>query len=222
MRQLLSFCHIPKTGGTTFESLIKKNIGDKYYRFSEYKYPFGNWLERKSPELLACGGHYDWNFPHDCGLFNDREIKSVVFLRDPVERSLSFLYFCSKRYHDNVCGFFTDHTNGDWKYRSNTMTKFLAGINREPNMADLGLARSRLKKSIVCFTESFDEDLKNIQEIFPNIFKDLEYEYKNKCKWEKNKHTVEDLEIIKSVNQYDIELYQWAKECLLWDRFMEV
>lgn len=222
MKQLISFCHIPKTAGTSFESILKRNLPDRYYRFSEYKHPFGNYYEEKR-DLVAIGGHYDWNFPFECGLFDDRGIKPIVFLREPVERCLSYLYFCNEMYHNDIVKFFTDKSAGDWKYKSNTMVKFLAGIDREPNKADLGLARERLKRSYVGFTETFDSDLENLREIFPDIFCTIEYEYKNKTKkdWHKISHDIDVIETIKSVNQYDSELYSWAKEILLWDKFLE-
>ena len=103
------------------------------------------------------------------------------------------------------------------------MVKFLAGINRKPNKADLALARERLKRSYVGFQETFDTDLLNLQELYPGVFKSVEYEYKNKTKteWHDITHSEEVISQVRAVNQWDIELYEWAKECLLWDKFLD-
>ena len=224
MKQLISFCHIPKTGGVSFESILKNNLANRYYRFSEYKHPYGDLFQKYKNgcgELEAIGGHYNWNFPFECGLFDDRDIKPIVFLRDPVLRSLSFLYFSNEQFHDDPLKYFSDTTNGDWKYRSNTMVKFLAGIDRTPNAFDLAVSKDRLKRSYVGFQESFDVDLKNLQELYPDVFKSIEYEYKNKTKvdWHSISHSMEVINQIVAVNEWDLKLWEWVKNILIWDRF---
>lgn len=211
-RRLFSFCHIPKVAGTTFENVLKNNLDNQYYRISEYKYPYGKFYEYKR-DLIAIGGHYDWSFPFDCGLFEDREIVPFVLLRNPVDRAISFFYFSNPDFHSDPVKYFTDIGNGDWKYRSNTMVKFLAGINREPNEFHLELAKDRLLKSNVGFQETFDLDLMRFSELYPDLFKTIKYEYKNKCKVEK-KITPELIETVKSVNGWDMQLWDWAKENL--------
>jgi len=220
VQKLISFCHIPKTAGTSFEHILKNNLANRYYRFSEYKHPYGNYYEEKR-ELVAIGGHYNWSFPFECGLFEDREIVPVVFLREPIHRALSFLYFSNVQFHDNPIKYFSDSTNGDWKYRSNTMVKFLAGIDRQPNAFDLAVAKDRLNKSYVGFQESFDIDIRNLQELHPEIFKSIEYEYKNKTKvnWHDMVHSVDVINQVRAVNEWDIKLFEWAKEVLIWERF---
>ena len=210
--RLYSFTHLPKCSGTTFESILKTNLSNQYYRFSEYKYPYGNYYEEER-NVIAMGGHYDWSFPFDCGLFNDREIINFVLLRNPIDRAISFFYFSNPDFHSDPVKYFKDIGNGDWKYRSNTMVKFLAGINREPNEFHLELAKDRLLKSNVGFQESFDLDLMRFSELYPGLFKTIKYESKNICKVEK-KITPELIEIVKSVNGWDVRLYKWARENL--------
>ncbi len=210
--RLYSFTHIPKVGGTSFESILRTNLGNQYYRFSEYKYPYGNYYEYDR-NVIAIGGHYDWSFPYDCGLFNDREIINFVLLRNPIDRAISFFYFSNPSFHNDPVKYFKDIGNGDWKYRSNTMVKFLAGINREPTEFDLELAIQRLHKSHVGFQETFDLDLARFSELYPGLFKTIKYEYKNKCKVEKQ-ITPELIKAVSAVNGWDVKLFEYAKENL--------
>jgi len=81
------FMHIQKTAGTSIVEIAKQHYGDKNI------VSHGDYLGRKPEDLsdkLFISGHFGYEYAEP--LLSSRY--SFTFLRDPVERVLSFYYFC--------------------------------------------------------------------------------------------------------------------------------
>lgn len=85
-KPLLAFIHIPRTGGTSFIDMVKRNMGAD--RVS--KFPFD--ADRDWDKIEFIHGHFSYNIVQDCGLFDGRGISYVTILRHPVERVISAYY----------------------------------------------------------------------------------------------------------------------------------
>ncbi len=85
----LIFLHIPKTGGTTFSAVIRKNINEERIFTATYDDPV-NGLKRLPPDLLrkydCIEGHISFGWHKRFG----ERCSYVTFLRHPVDRVISF------------------------------------------------------------------------------------------------------------------------------------
>ena len=80
------FLHIQKTAGTSLVRLVRR-----YYRWGLIKH--GDYLKRSNEELMKSSfvsGHFGYDLARP--LIQSRY--SFTFLRDPVERLLSFYFYC--------------------------------------------------------------------------------------------------------------------------------
>jgi len=87
MNNLVVFTHIPKTSGTSFlKGVVEENITAgrmyQYHRLPQF-------INSKSTDFDFVHGHVPYG-PH---MFTRRPVDYVTFLRDPVDRAISFYYF---------------------------------------------------------------------------------------------------------------------------------
>ncbi len=84
---IVVFTHVPKTSGTSFrKSLVEPNVP------AELIYPYGGarrfLAERRRPRAFVWG-----HVPYGVHVGLRREVRYFTFLRDPVDRAVSFYYF---------------------------------------------------------------------------------------------------------------------------------
>ena len=87
MEDLILFTHIPKTSGTSLlKELIEPNLSPNtiYYQ--------GN-IKKIVPALYKNYQLVSGHFSYGMHLFSPRKVKYITFLREPVERAISFYYF---------------------------------------------------------------------------------------------------------------------------------
>jgi len=223
--RVIIFLHLPKSGGTTFNDIINQqrqyypdlcmlgtcNNNGFYLHLDELSTE-----EQKRIEILF--GHIFFGIHKQLPQPN---FTYITFLRHPIERIISSYYF--HREFPNTKDLFQSMTlydyvtNPDWNYNlwlstANLQTRMLAGKIEE----DLETARNNLIRyfSVVGITERYDDSLKVCQ-------KKLGWEINayEKRHVVPNRPTLEEIpdeiiEIIKSKNEKDLVLYQFANKLL--------
>lgn len=224
----LVFVHIPKTAGTTFQTILSG-----VYRGAATCPVYPGW-EAVRPEILArswgsklalVGGHFPYGLHADPDMKSllHKKINYITFLRDPVARVVSHfnhvMYAGDPAHAEIVAEYPTIEKFIDHPWARNVQTNFLLGFglqfDDDPATAIRDAAavlRSRFK--VVGLSERFDESLILCAEAFG---------------WELPTHTpanravdraralrVEDLDEsvvarIRAANRCDIALYEYAQ-----------
>lgn len=221
------FIHLPKTAGNTFQRIIlEQKQYDSDTNIGQYSKLTAE--EQKRIELI-CIGHTPFGFHK---VLPQTNFNYITFLRHPVERLISlFYYFRSENFHNiqirDLFGKMTllEYLSNENFNRSedifpgsgvcatvNLQTRMLAGTIED----DLETAKNNLKKyfSVVGITERFDETLRVVEKKLG--WKINGYE---KINVTLNKPALEEIpneiiEIIKSKNEKDIALFQFANQLL--------
>ncbi len=229
------FTHIPKTAGSTFLSILYKNIGKENileFGMSKGKYSYKKYeqyLKSQFPPSKLYTGHV----PFGTHIGVQEQSEYITFLREPTQRYIS-------EYKDvTLIGNTYNHIlrpSGlnknmlydlkgctieeliDFKYSesfSNLQTKYICNIDnplRSINNKDFDTARDNLHNyfSFIGITEYFDLSLMILKEIFQ--WDNLSYTYTN----ESNKSPInlndDTLLRINEINYYDKKLYDFALE----------
>lgn len=194
------FLHIPKTAGTTFRQVIRRNYTptERFGLDNEQKIQtdikLNNLTAEKRKNIKFLGGHI--NFGIHQSFNSEEEFKYITFLRDPVQREISYYYHVLRMnqhpYHQEVVtkrmsleDYLTSHMH---KMLINAQTKQIAGIQGglqskalpfDKTDSLLEVAKNNLEKYFIFsgITEHFDEGLILLHKIlhwkFPLYYKPL-------------------------------------------------
>jgi len=216
MNKRLIFLHIPKNGGTTFNSILNKNFKKKHtYHFKGHEdaVRFKNMtdLERNAFQLLT--GHI--MFGKHSLLQGDSNY--VTFLRKPVDRMISFYYFAKSNdwhrcYNDihnknlNLYDFAKTNTREDI---NNAQIRLISGINDTPElMLEKALSNIESYFPVVGLLEKYNESLLLLKKYYN--WKMPYYAQRNKTVKRKktNEIDVKTSELISELNYGDELLYR--------------
>jgi len=226
MGKLTIFLHMPKTGGTTLNQIVRRvydddslyatpdviteHYGDEWWEFDyEERWQFArdsfaDLPESEKQNLDAVLGHL-WFGWHE---LTDRSCQYVTFLRNPVHRTISAYNYNRDRDNKTVGGFeeFLEES-----FSSNFQTKFLTG-NFSPDPESLEQAIQNIENHflLVGLTEHYDEDLIHLSELLGWSFP-----YYNRANTSEKHVTLKDLDAgtiskIIEVNELDISLYKYV------------
>lgn len=227
MHKPFCFLHIPRTAGTTLNTILSQNFEKdailslyKKEEFEQYK----EILLENFQKLKLIQGHILLQ-NYDPPQIYSSDVKVFTFLREPLARMQSEYFFLkqwkySQMYeviHKNNMSF-VDYITSDLskvRYKGkNFMTRAISGEDLASSGARqkaLSQAKRHLEKQFVFFgiQERFDESLVMLSKVLS--LKNILYERRNvlseKCKKTLSSH---DVEVATRYNALDIELYQFA------------
>lgn len=183
--------HIPKTGGTTFNSILAKNFKDQYDPFE------GRWIQHfpkptahqmkdyaeRQPGIIASSSHrFSLDLPYaDCR----RPIVPIAFIRDPVDRFFSLYFHMRFRpwakhiAKELLLDDYIDHVTKIMKdnFLDGHLTFLLHTENEENYLKVVDLIEKGILHLIP--TCHMKEGLHKLQAQFPLFFKDISYSIEN-------------------------------------------
>jgi AraC-like DNA-binding protein len=223
------FIHIMKTGGGTFVQHIRANFErDEVYPCAELDPERHNprfnirYLTALPPERLARIRLYMGHFPFLAAQLLGVELVTITILRDPVERTISFLKHC-KRYNEHHHALSLEHIYEDtfqfWTLIRNHQTKLFAmtrGDNPESYLDFIEIDDGRLE---IAKTNLERVDVLGLQERFPELLEDLVRRYGWHVGSVRNFHVSRERQQVSRSfrrriaedNATDLEFYEYAQ-----------
>jgi len=243
---ILIFFHLPKTGGTTLNGILFKNMSrynSWYFSFWNDDAEIKNMLKAvKSRNITSITGHMAFGLH---SYLTDYPYKYVTLLREPISRVQSYFQHFKRLPPERKLDFigieksFDVMKSAEWsltdflhKKISNQMdnayTRYFAAERGVPitfmdkktlTVDDLDRAKNNLLQyvDVIGITEEYNKSLLLLQAHLG--IKDIFYVKRNMAK-KAEKITVSEaaLTAVCEYNQFDIELYQFAKDLML-ERF---
>lgn len=224
MQQPFFFLHIPKTAGTTLNTILDENFNPEsilnVYTDTEKEVLRETTYEQLAQFKLIRGHVFIANF--DDILDSPVPMRVFTFLRDPVARVISEYHFLKAWPKSHLYRFLNENNVSLSEYVSSThprlavrgrniMVNSLSGVGIESMDERLEMAWHNLKDRFTCFgiLEQFDASIMLMKPYLDlnNIF----YERQNvRTKLVHRPVSTEEIDLIQEHNQADIALYERA------------
>jgi hypothetical protein len=174
MDYLIIFTHIPKTAGTSFiKTVVEPNVSGIYRYQGMRKFV----LDNRSDQLFVKG-----HCPYGLHLLSrNKHIQYITFLRDPVERAISYYYFIkdsdTKLYKHPLRDYADSVTLKEFyenKNFQNLQTRFIAGLLQHSLYSKIQLKKIVLKSAkqnlsnfyFYGISEQFEQSVEKIRDKF--------------------------------------------------------
>ncbi|WP_164716638.1 sulfotransferase family 2 domain-containing protein [Paenibacillus whitsoniae] len=225
---LLIHLHVPKTGGTTMRSLVRRQFDRS--KIKEIYPHFGmadsiNQIHDMTPEEKTAINCLQGHFVYGVHVYFQRPVQYIAMLRDPVEHIISTYYYIKgdpnhPYYQELTTNNITLDNFHEWRSQyftelNNSQTRYMAGVaSRELLPEDLEAAKKNVREqfALVGLTERFDESVFLLNKTLAwNI---VTYRSQNVTAVRpKQKELPHDLiQRIRENNKLDVELYNFTVE----------
>lgn len=212
--ELTIFLHIPKTGGTTLNTIFR-NQYDRSEFFDHESYQdelmkLEELTDEVKQKLVAVSGHYYFGIHTQF----TKPFNYFTILREPVDRVISAYYFL-KNFpgYERVQTMTLEEFVLNEPKAQNMQTMLVSGdLHSNPSLQK---AKEHLRNfKVVGVTEQFNETLFLLQKEYGWIH--IHYSRKNITKSRRQKSDIPPhvIELINHYNSLDIELYEYSKQLL--------
>lgn len=205
------FLHIVKTAGTSVRWTIRENYRPlEYYERDQEKFNWNELTQLQKNEIKMIFGHLYFGVHHHI----NHPCKYITFLRDPVERVISYYYYVLQRPDNPGYNSLKDLSledfvlKGDKRIVENQQTKIICGFPDEANF-DRACNNIQTHFEYVGLVEDYQNSIGQMSKIL-NWKTTPIYEFNST----ENKLIVnqEVKDLIKSVNEIDYQLYNWIQK----------
>jgi len=225
----LLFIHIPKTGGSTLQSILDRNYNrNEVFNVQNNRkaLEFGNLSIEERQAKMVIKGHMA--FGHHSFFPQENNVSYITMLREPIKRLISNYYFILKQKNH--------HTHQKLVDNDYSLKNYVeSGIIANTENAQVRLLSNNIDAAHgSCTTVMLDEAKKNLEAHFSVIgineyfdesilLMQEHYQWKSPYYLRANVtgHSVkprdldsETIETITAYNKLDIELYEWSKNRL--------
>lgn len=222
----LLFVHVPKAGGSTFVSLLQRNLKNRLYSYYGLwdKYMFApddiTGMCTAYPEYLSISSHrFSLHLPWDN---EDLNIHAIAFVRDPVKRLLSWYFFNQQlaksgrsKFYEPIDDFFDrvldGSVNNQWE---NSQFSFLSRYDHSSLSFERIQSLSDSGRLLLAPLDRFDDACVLLEQVYPQLLVDMSYgSKKNISEW--NQPITDELIVkINKANQLDANLYALSHKLL--------
>jgi hypothetical protein len=232
--QACIFLHIPKTAGTTLKHIFQhqyepKEVFELYSLQQKPRKGIDEYLslsKKQQSRIKMITGHIGFGL-HE---YLDRPYKYITVLRNPVKRVISYYQLHQRRKPQEIAARVSlEEFVRTWDSCQNDMTKYLS---QDKIKAQLTFAKDHIHSPILCTQSSLEQAKLNLKQNIEVVglleqFDQTLILLKRNLGWKvfpyvkhnvtKNRSQAENiptstLELIRSLNQFDIQLYDYAKE----------
>lgn len=213
---LLVFHHLPKTAGTAFSAALSNMFGGDSYAW--FHGPAGALQEiNRNTKFKAVGGHF--HLSHRLAKEIKRPVVLITLFREPTDRVISNYYYLQRNSDHHLHGMANQHTleeiftsgMGERLQVENQIVKMVSSVT-----GDMDEMLASAKENIHKYTFfGFQDQISILEALVQQKYEVEEFKVPDLISRSKRPRGVSPIELLKIIrehNQYDLELYDFAKD----------
>lgn len=229
--------HIPKTGGSSLETLLRREYDGGYRRIPSWSQRTPNswhrdwWMPDKLKGATCLTGHYHWAF---MGMVRDalpterkheaRAANVLLLLRNPVDRLLSLYHYWKtnpQRWQKTISAMsfeqFAMASRRDWPFLDNDQCRRVSGM-RGGGGYDYAVTGKALRAAqtnlggvqVIGITERFDETVARWANLYGWESTAYDYKLRQPDRLRRQDLSARVIRMVEERQAFDLQLWRWA------------